>query len=97
LEPINIHALHVGKEHALQNLKSEIEKNEHLRLQAVITTAMLNDPIISQLDQIQSKSGFEFGPLVKAAKGQKVSHNQLKNAVIKALDILISRQNWCLV
>ena len=32
----------------------------------------------------------EFGPLVKAAKGQKVPINQLKSAVIKALDILIS-------
>ena len=31
----------------------------------------------------------EFGPLVKAAKGQTVPKNQLKNAVIKAIDILL--------
>ena len=37
-------------------------------------------------------SGFvEFGPLVKAAKGEIVSINQLKNALIKAIDILISK------
>jgi hypothetical protein len=80
----------LGFESELQNKKSEIEKIEHMRLQAVTLTAMLNDLIISQLDQIQSVSGFvEFGPLVKAAKGQKVLKNQLKNAVIKAIDILI--------
>jgi hypothetical protein len=80
----------LGFEAKLQNLKSEIEKNEHLRLQLVSFTAMLNSLIQTQLDQIQSVSGFvEFGPLVKAAKGQKVPKNQLKNAVIKAIDILI--------
>jgi hypothetical protein len=43
-----------------------------------------------QFDQIQSVSGFvEFGPLVKAS-GQNVPRNQLKNAVIKTIDILIS-------
>lgn len=43
-----------------------------------------------QFDQIQQVSGFvEFGPLFKAAKGQQVPINQLKNAVIKAIDILI--------
>jgi hypothetical protein len=78
-------------ESELQNKKSEIEKNEHTRLQATTLTAILNDLIISQLDQIQSMSGFvEFGPLVNAAKGRKVSKNQLKNAVIKAIDILIN-------
>jgi hypothetical protein len=35
-------------------------------------------------------SGFvEFGPLAKAAKGETVPKNQVKNAVIKAIDILI--------
>ena len=52
---------------------------------------MLNDLILTQLDQIQSVSGFvEFGPLGKAARGQKVPKNALKNAVIKAMDILVS-------
>jgi hypothetical protein len=45
--------------------------------------------ILSQFDQIQSVSGFvEFGPLVKAAKGEKVPKNQLKNAIVKAIDAL---------
>jgi len=75
----------------MQNLKSEIEKNEHMRLQLANSTAMLNYLILSQFDQIQSVSGFvEFGPLVKAAKGEKMPKNQLKNAIIKAIDILIS-------
>jgi len=80
----------LGFEAKIQNSKLQIEKDEHLRLQAVILTAVLNDLILSQFDQIQSVSGFvEFGSLGKAAKGQKVPKNQLKNAVIKALDILI--------
>ena len=43
-----------------------------------------------QFDQIQSVSGFvEFSPLVKAARGQNVPKNQLKYAVVKAIEILI--------
>jgi hypothetical protein len=62
-----------------------------MRLQAANLTAILNDLILSQFDQIQSVSGLvEFGPLCKAAKGQKVPKDQLKNAVIKAIDILVS-------
>jgi hypothetical protein len=81
----------LGFETKLQNLKSEIEKNEHMQLQLVNFTAMLNNLILSQFDQIQSVSGFvEFGPLCKAAKGQKVPKDQLKNGVIRAIDILIS-------
>ena len=81
----------LGFEAKLQNLKSEIEKNELIKLQLTILTAWLNSTILAQLEQIQQVSSFvEFGPLVKAAKGQKVPINQLKSAVIKALDILIS-------
>jgi len=80
----------LGFESKIQNLKSEIEKNEHMRLQFANFTAMLNYLIMWQFDQIQSVSGFvEFGPLGKAAKGEKVPKNQLKNAIIKAIDIFI--------
>jgi hypothetical protein len=78
----------LGFEAKLQNSKSEIEKNELIKLQFNILTAWFNSIILSQLEQIQQVSSFvEFGPLVKAAKGQKVPINQLKSAVIKALDI----------
>ena len=81
----------LGFEAKLQNLKSEIEKNELRKLQLTILTAWLNSIILSQFEQIQQVSSFvEFGPLVKAAKGQKVPINQLKTAVSKAIDILIS-------
>lgn len=61
----------LGFEAKLQNLKSEIEKNENVRLHAVNLTAMLNSPIQTQLEQIQNVSSFvEFGPLVK--EGQNV-------------------------
>ena len=80
----------LGFELKLQNLKSEIQKNEQIQLQIGAITAMLNSIILMQFDQIQQVSGFvEFGPLVKAAKGQQVPINQLKNGVIKAIDILI--------
>lgn len=81
----------LGFEAMLQNLKSEILKNEQMQLQIVAITAMLNSIILMQFDQIQQVSGFvEFGPLVKAAKGQQVPINQLKSGVIKAIDILIT-------
>ena len=60
--------------------------------QESIGSAMFNSIILNQFDQIQAVSGFvEFGPLVKAAKGETVPKNQLKNAVIKAIDILIKK------
>ena len=81
----------LGFEAKLQNLKSEIEKNQMMQLQLSFYTTILNSIILSQLEQIQQVSGLvEFGPLVKAAKGEKVPINQLKNAVIKAIDLLIS-------
>jgi uncharacterized protein YeeX (DUF496 family) len=80
----------LGFEGKIQNLNSEIQKHEVVQCQLSATTAMFNSIILNQYDQIQAVSGFvEFGPLVKAAKGQTVPKNQLKNAVIKAIDILI--------
>jgi len=74
----------------IQNLKSEIQKNEVVQCQLSAITATLNSIILNQYDQIQAVSRFvEFGPLAKAAKGETVPINQLKNAVIKAIDILI--------
>jgi hypothetical protein len=74
----------------IQNLKSDIQKNEVVQCQFSAITAMLNSIILNQYDPIQAVSGFvEFGPLVKAAKGETVPKNQLKNAVIKVIDILI--------
>ena len=81
----------LGFEVKLQNLKSEVQKNEQMQLNLSALTAMLNSIMLMEFDEIQQVSGFvEFGPLVKAAKGQKVPKNQLKNAVIKAIDILIT-------
>jgi hypothetical protein len=82
----------LGFEGKIQNLKSEIQKNEVVQCQLSVITAMFNSIILNQFDQIQAVSGFvEFGPLVKAAKGETVPKNQLKNAVIKAIDILIKK------
>jgi hypothetical protein len=82
----------LGFEGKIQNLKSEIQKNEVVQCQLSAITAMLNSIILNQFDQIQAVSGFvEFGPLVKAAKGEIVPINLLKNALIKAIDILISK------
>jgi hypothetical protein len=75
----------LGFEVKIQNLKSDIQKNELTRFQITGTIALL-------IDQIQAVSGFvDFGPLVRAAKGETVPKNQLKNAVIKAIDILIRK------
>ena len=74
----------------LQNLKSEVQKSERTQLELNNKAAALNSIILQQFDHIQQVAGFiEFGPLVKAANGQKVPKNHLK-AVIKAIDILIS-------
>lgn len=82
----------LGFEVKLQNLKSEIQKNEQIQIQLSTATAMLNSMILAQFDQIQNVSGFiEFGPLVKAAKGEIVPINQLKSALIKAIEILRSK------
>jgi uncharacterized protein YeeX (DUF496 family) len=80
----------LGFKGKIQNLKSEIQKNEVVQCQLSAITATLNSIILNQYDQIQAVSGLvEFGPLAKAAKGQTVPKNQLKNAVIKAIDILL--------
>ena len=81
----------LGFEVRLENLKSEVKKNELMQFNLSSLTAMFNWVILQQLDYIQQASSFvEFGPLVKAAKGQKVPKNHLKAAVIKAIDILIT-------
>lgn len=75
----------------LQNLKSELQKNERMRVELSDKVALLNSTILKQLDHIQQVSGIvEFGPLVKATGGLEVPRNQLKPAVIKAIDLLIN-------
>jgi hypothetical protein len=82
----------LGFEVTLQNLKSEIQKNELVQCQLSSTTVMLNSIVLAQFAQIQNVSRFiEFDPLVKAAKGEIVPINHLKNALIKAIDILTSK------
>ena len=81
----------LGFELELQNLKSEVQKSERTQLELNNKAAALNSIILQQFDHIQQVAGFvEFGPLVKAANGQKVPKNHLKAAVMKAIDILIS-------
>jgi hypothetical protein len=81
----------LGFEVTLKNLKSEIQKNEVVQVQLSAYTATFNSIILGQFDQIQKVSSFvEFGPLVKAAKGEIVPTNQLKKALIKAIDVMIS-------
>ncbi len=80
----------LGFEVELQNLKSEVEKSEHMQLELTNKTAALNSSILKQTDEIQQVSGIvEFLPLVKGTIGLKVPKNHLKAAVIKAIDILI--------
>jgi hypothetical protein len=75
----------------LQNLKSEVQKSEHMQLELTNKIAELNSILFKQLDEIQQVSGIvEYLPLVKATSGLKVPKNQLKAAVIKAIDILRS-------
>ena len=81
----------LGFEVRLENLKSEVKKNELMQFNLSSLTATFNWVILQQLDYIQQASSFvEFSPLVKAAKGQKVPKNHLKAAVIKAIEILIT-------
>jgi hypothetical protein len=81
----------LGFELELQNLKSEVQKNENMQLELANKTAALNSSILKQIDEIQQVSGIvEFLPLVKATSGLKVPENDLKAAVIKAIDILKS-------
>ena len=69
----------LGFEAKLQNLKLQIQIIEHMQLRLVTLTMIFNSIILMQFDQTQSVSGFvEFGPLVKAAKGQNVPKDQLK-------------------
>ncbi|MGB7953692.1 MAG: hypothetical protein WCF23_06900 [Candidatus Nitrosopolaris sp.] len=72
--------------------KAEIQKNQVVQCHLSAITAMLNCIILNQFVQLQAVSNFvDFGPLVKAAKGETVPKNELKNALIKAIDILMSK------
>jgi hypothetical protein len=79
----------LGFESELQNLTSEIQKSERKQLELINKTTELNSTMLKQLDEIQQVSSIvEFLPLVKATSGLKVPKNDLKAAVIKAIDIL---------
>jgi hypothetical protein len=79
----------LGFELELQNLKSEVQKSETMQLEPTNRTAALNSTILKQIDGIRQVSGIvEFLPLAKATSGLKVPENDLKAAVIKAIDIL---------
>lgn len=81
----------LGFELELQNLKSEVQKSENIQLELTNKTAALNSSILKQIDEIQQVSGIvEFLTLVKATCCLKVPKNDLKAAVIKAIDILKS-------
>jgi hypothetical protein len=60
------------------NLKSEVQKSEHMQLELHDKAVALNSIILKQSDQIQQVSGFaEFVPLIRAANGQRVPKNEL--------------------
>jgi hypothetical protein len=81
----------LGFEKKLQNLKSEIDKNERMQHELSDKATKLNSVILEQYNHIQQVSGFaELVPLVKAANGQKVPKNDLKGALIKAIEITLS-------
>lgn len=62
-----------------------------MQLDLTNKTTALNSSMLKQIDEMQQVSGIvEFLPLVKAMSGLKVPKNQLKAAVIKAIDILRS-------
>ena len=81
----------LGLELELQNLKSGVQESKRMLHELTDKTAELNSSMLKQIDQIQQVSGIaEFLPLVKATSGIKVPKNDLKAAVIKAIDILRS-------
>ena len=54
----------------------------------------LNDEVDKQLDLFRKiGSSAEFAPLIKAARGQYIDPDELKFAVIRAIDIMMSRLN----
>ena len=81
----------------MENLKSEILKNERDRHFYAIATTFLNSAIIQQLEYIiQQHENIkkiavlgEFGSLIRAAKGENVPVNELKFALIKAIEIVV--------
>jgi hypothetical protein len=65
----------LGFEAKLQNLKSESEKNELIKLQLTTLTAWLNSTILSQLEQIQQVSSFVWS----VGQGRKGSESANKS------------------
>lgn len=82
----------LGFESKIRVLREEIRKSEIERYYYSFATAFLNVVIKQQQDVIQ-KNGLlgEFGPLIKAARGETVSAEELRLAVVRALDLMISR------
>ena len=87
----------VGFESKVETLKSEILKNERDRQLYATASAFLNSAIIQQHEyiiqqheQIKKITGLgEFGPLIRAAKGENVPVPELKFALVKAIEIIV--------
>jgi hypothetical protein len=87
----------LGFESKVENMKSEIFKNERDRHSYAIATTFLNSAIIQQhnyiIQQYQNIKQIavlgEFGPLIRADKGENVLVNELKFALIMAIEILV--------
>jgi phenylalanyl-tRNA synthetase alpha subunit len=87
----------LGFESEVEKLKSQILKNESDRTLYATATAFLNSVIIQQqhyiiqLNEQIKKNGVlgEFGPLIKEAEGENVPVNELKFALIKAIELVV--------
>lgn len=87
----------VGFESKVETLKSEILKNERDRQLYATASAFLNSGIIQQQEyiiqqheQIKKITGLgEFGPLIRAAKGENVPVPELKFVLVKAIEIIV--------
>jgi hypothetical protein len=65
-------------------------KNERDRQLYATASAFLNSGIIQQHEQIKKITGLgEFGPLIRAAKGENVPVPDLKFALVKAIEIIV--------
>ncbi|MGB8938262.1 MAG: hypothetical protein WCC17_24485 [Candidatus Nitrosopolaris sp.] len=84
----------VGFESKVETLKSDILKNERDRqtASAFLNSAIIQQQqyIIQQHEQIKKITGLgEFGPLIRAAKGENVPVPELKFALVKAIEIIV--------
>jgi hypothetical protein len=87
----------LGFELKVENLKSEILKNERDRQSYTIATTSLNSAIIQQQqyitqqnEQIKKNAVLgEFGPLIRAAKRENVPLNELKFALVRAIEVML--------